>query len=106
MPDDAIARSRQIIADHCFGPHDTKAAYERALEIAAACTDDMFDEGLLAAGHASPAAPADDEAAMEKAIYAGWHEFRYPRTAEDEPGDAFKRGVRAALAALGEGEQK
>lgn len=46
---DLVARIRQIIADHCFGPHDTKAREERALDIASACTDDMVDEGLLAA---------------------------------------------------------
>ncbi|AHH98282.1 hypothetical protein KALB_4920 [Kutzneria albida DSM 43870] len=35
-----------------------------------------------------------------KALGAGWHEFRYPRPAVDEPTDAFKRGVEAAGAVL------
>jgi hypothetical protein len=53
----------------------------------------------------SPAVPAGDEAGITKAIYAGWHEFRYPRPAVDEPSDSFKRGVCAALAALREGKK-
>jgi hypothetical protein len=32
----------------------------------------------------------------DEAISAGWHEFRYPRTAVDEPSEAFLRGLRAA----------
>jgi hypothetical protein len=31
-----------------------------------------------------------------ESIAAGWHEFRYPRPAVDEPSEAFKRGLRAA----------
>lgn len=31
-----------------------------------------------------------------EAIGAGWHEFRYPRPAVDEPSEAFKRGLAAA----------
>jgi hypothetical protein len=31
-----------------------------------------------------------------EAIAAGWHEFRYPRPAVDEPTGAFLRGLRAA----------
>jgi hypothetical protein len=114
MPDDAITRIRQIIADHCFGPHDTKAAYERALEIAAACTDDMVDEGLLTAALASPAAPADDGAVIErmaKALY-DFH-WRGPGAAlewekwEHRPGHeqaAWCDKARAALAALREAD--
>lgn len=30
------------------------------------------------------------------AVNAGWHEFRYPRPATDEPSEAFLRGLRAA----------
>lgn len=32
----------------------------------------------------------------DEAIAAGWHEFRYPRPAVDEPSAAFLRGLRAA----------
>jgi hypothetical protein len=32
----------------------------------------------------------------DAAIGAGWHQFRYPRPATDEPTDAFVRGLRAA----------
>jgi hypothetical protein len=32
----------------------------------------------------------------DAAIAAGWHEFRYPRPAIDEPSEAFQRGLRAA----------
>lgn len=32
----------------------------------------------------------------DEAIAAGWHEFRYPRPATDEPSAAFLRGLRAA----------
>ena len=32
----------------------------------------------------------------DAAIAAGWHEFRYPRPAVDEPSAAFLRGLRAA----------
>lgn len=32
----------------------------------------------------------------DEAIAVGWHEFRYPRPAVDEPSEAFKRGLRAA----------
>lgn len=59
--EDAVDRARRIIADHCFGPHASRAGEERALDIAGACTDDMADEGLFA----SSLAPADDEAAIE-----------------------------------------
>lgn len=31
-----------------------------------------------------------------EAIATGWHEFRYPRPAIDEPSAAFLRGLRAA----------
>lgn len=31
-----------------------------------------------------------------EAVAAGWHEFRYPRPAVDEPSEAFQRGLRAA----------
>lgn len=62
---DVIERARQIIADHCFGPHTTPAAEERALDIASACTDDMADQGLLAVA-ASPAAPQPTQAAGDR----------------------------------------
>lgn len=45
--DNHIDQIRSIIADHCFGPHATPEAEERALNIASACTDDMIDAGLL-----------------------------------------------------------
>ena len=32
----------------------------------------------------------------DEAVNAGWHEFRYPRPAIDEPSAAFLRGLRAA----------
>lgn len=32
-----------------------------------------------------------------EALFAGWHEFRYPRPAVEEPSDAFKRGLAAAV---------
>jgi hypothetical protein len=32
----------------------------------------------------------------DKAVNAGWHEFRYPRPAVDEPSEAFLRGLRGA----------
>lgn len=38
---------------------------------------------------------------IEAAIGAGWHEYRYPRPAVDEPDDRFVRGVKAALAQVG-----
>jgi hypothetical protein len=32
-----------------------------------------------------------------EALNVGWHEFRYPRPATDEPSAAFKRGLDAAM---------
>jgi hypothetical protein len=32
----------------------------------------------------------------DEAVNTGWHEFRYPRPAVDEPSEAFLRGLRAA----------
>jgi hypothetical protein len=57
---------------------------------------ELFDR-ILAAGWVKA---TDDEATIERVIGVAWHEFRYPRPAVDEPTDAFRRAIRAALRAL------
>lgn len=42
------------------------------------------------------AASASTVTVPAEATAAGWHEFRYPRPAVDEPSEAFQRGLRAA----------
>lgn len=116
---DVIERARQIIADHCFGPHTTPAAEERALDIASACTDDMADQGLLAVA-ASPAAPQEaDLAAVERMAHALARrrlEQSVQDLVSDEEAEAawyrlsladiqeFREDARAALAALKGGQ--
>lgn len=36
----------------------------------------------------------------DEAVNVGWHEFRYPRPAVDEPSAAFVRGLSAAAPAV------
>jgi hypothetical protein len=90
----AAERTARIIADHCFGPHATKAAEDRALDIAGACVDDMADEGLLAAP-----APAVDRATLAEVLQEVLDEHSTTIVSEVDDSIEFDTGYAATVLA-------